>query len=131
LTVEALSYEDWLNRRADESSHNEIMSFLMVILGINISIGGLIVTILTSGEPNIFPFLSPQPVSFSIALGPILTIVGFALTSAGFMLSVYHDRRRSWYLGEIHKATAYEQKKKSKSKAADPVLEPYIRQEEA
>jgi hypothetical protein len=128
-TVEQLSYEDWLNGKSDESAHNEIMAFLMVILGMNISIGGLIVTIIMLGQPNIFLFMTQQPISMSAALGPILTIVGFLLTSAGFILVVYYDRKRSWYMGEIHKASMFE-KKKSKSKAVDPILEPYVREEE-
>jgi len=62
--VEALSYEDWLNRKADESAHNEILAFLVVIPGMNISIGGLIVTIMRFGEPNIFSFLTSNTSAF-------------------------------------------------------------------
>ncbi len=128
--MEALSYEDWLNRKADESAHNEILAFLMVVLGMNISIGGLIVTIMRFGEPNIFSFLTEQHLSISVALGSILTIIGFLLTSAGFVLAVHYDRKRSWYLGEIRKASTFE-KKKTKRKAVNPILEPYIRKEES
>jgi hypothetical protein len=97
----------------------------------NILIGGLIMTIIRFGEANIFPLLTQIPVSMSVALGPILTFAGFLLISAGFILVVHYDRKRSWYTGEIHKASTFEKKKKAKSKNVNPILEPYIRKEES
>jgi hypothetical protein len=119
-----LSYEDWLQRKADESAHNEILSFLTVIAGINISIGGLIVTIMILGGPNFLLFLTQQPVTVSIALGPILTFLGFIVAATGFVLTFHHDRKRSWYLGEVQKSSIFE-KKKDESKTAKEVLEEY------
>lgn len=124
--VEILSYEDWLERKAGESAHNEILAFLMVILGINISIGGLIVTIQVLGGPNLLYFLTQQPVNVSVALGPILTFLGFLMASTGFVLTFYHDRKRSWYLGEVQKSSIFG-KKRDESKSADQVLEEYAR----
>jgi hypothetical protein len=126
LAVGILSYEDWLQRKADESAHNEILSFLVVILGINISIGGLIVTIMILGGPNLLYFFTQQPINVSVALGPILTFLGFLMASAGFVLTFYHDRKRSWYSGEAQKSSVFDRKKDG-SKTTDEVLEEYVR----
>jgi hypothetical protein len=121
-----LSYEDWLQRKAAESAHNEVLSFLTVIAGINISMGGLIVTIMILGGPNFLLFLRQQPITVSVALGPILTFLGFIVAATGFVLTFYHDRKRSWYLGEVQKSSIFE-KKKDESKTAKEVLEEYAR----
>jgi hypothetical protein len=121
-----LSYEDWLQRKADESAHNEILSFLTVVAGINISMGGLIVTIMILGGPNFLLFLTQQPITVSVALGPILTFLGFIIAASGFVLTFYHSRKRSWYLGEVQKSNIFE-KKKDESKTAKEVLEEYAR----
>jgi hypothetical protein len=120
-----LSYTDWLIRKADESAHNEVLAFLTVILGMNIAIGGLIVTIIMIGGPNFFAFLTQQPINMSIALGPILTFAGFILTSVGFVSTFYHDRKRAWYQSEIQKSSIYE-KKKSRPKTVEEVLQEYV-----
>jgi hypothetical protein len=126
LAVRILSYTDWLQQKAAESAHNEILAFLAVILGINISIGGLIVTIMILGGPNFLLFLTQQPITVSVALGPILTLLGFLMAATGFVLTFYHDRKRSWYLRELQKSSIFE-KKKDQSKTADDVLEEYAR----
>jgi hypothetical protein len=120
-----LSYTDWLQRKADESAHNEVLSFLVVILGINIAVGGLIVTIIMIGGPNFFSFITQQPINMSIALGPVLTFIGFLITSVGFVLTFYHDRKRAWYQSEMQKSSIYE-KKKTGAKTAEEVLQEYI-----
>jgi len=125
-----LSYTDWLNRKADESAHNEVLAFLTVVLGINIAVGGLIVTIIMIGGPNYFAFLTRRPIDLSVALGPVLTFVGFFITSVGFVLTFYHDRKRAWYQGELEKSSIYE-KKKSGAKTAEEVLQEYVHQKES
>ena len=126
MAVVLLSYGDWLQQKAAESAHNEILAFLIVILGINISIGGLIVTIMILGGPNFLLFLTQQPLTVSIALGPILALLGFLMAATGFILTFYHDRKRSWYLKEMQKSSIFEQKK-DQPKTADDVLEGYAR----
>jgi hypothetical protein len=125
-----LSYTDWLKRKTDESAHNEVLAFLTVILGINITLGGLIVTIIMIGGPNFFVFLTQRPIDLSVALGPVLTFVGFFITSVGFVLTFYHDRKRAWYQGEIQKSSIYE-KKKSGAKTPEEVLQEYIHRKQS
>ena len=123
-----VSYGDWLQQKAAESAHNEILAFLIVTLGINISIGGLIVTIMILGGPNFLLFLTQQPITVSVALGPILALLGFIVAATGFILTFYHDRKRSWYLKELQKSSIFE-KKKDQPKTADDVFEDYARGE--
>jgi len=117
--------EDWLHRKAEEHAHNEILAFLMIILGVNLLIGGLLTIIIAAGEPNWllnFPYV---PLQASPAyLGLILTFTGFAILSAGFLLVVHYDRKRSWYVKEIEKSSI-PKKWKTNSKTVNQILEEY------
>lgn len=124
-----MSFTDWLQRKADESSHNEIISFMIVVLGMNIAIGGLIVTTIMIGEPNFFSLFTQQPINMSVALGPILALVGFFLAAIGFILTFHHDRKKSWYLGQIRKSDMFT-KKKDRAKTTDELMEEYARGKE-
>jgi hypothetical protein len=106
-----LSFEDWLYKKAEQNAHSEILSFLMMVLGMNLLIGGLIVTIIVVGQPNLFLFVIQQPLNQSAALGLILTVTGFAILSAGFMMVIYYDRQRTWHLREIEKSTKIKNRK--------------------
>jgi hypothetical protein len=46
--------ENWLHRKAEENARNEILAFLMIILGVNLLTGGLLAIIIAAGEPNWF-----------------------------------------------------------------------------
>lgn len=104
--LKRLSIEDWHNIKAEQNAHNEILAFLMMIVGVNLLVGGLIVTVMTVGEPIINPFNIQQVLSYSSILGLILTIAGFSIISAGFILVIHYDRKRTWHLKEIEKTTA-------------------------
>jgi hypothetical protein len=117
-----LSFEDWLYRKADQNAHNEILAFLMMIMGINLLIGGLVVTVITVGEPALLPFINQQPLSYSAMIGFTLTLAGFAILAVGFILVVHYDRERSWYVSETTKSTTY-RKKKPTVKAMDKTLQ--------
>ena len=117
--------EDWLHRKAEENAHNEILAFLMIILGVNLLVGGLLAIIVAAGEPNwllIFPYM---PLQASPAyLGLILTVAGFAILAAGFVLVIHYDRKRSWYIKEIEKSSL-PKKWKTDNKTVDQILEEY------
>jgi hypothetical protein len=104
--LKRLSIEDWHNIKAEQNAHNEILAFLMMIVGVNLLVGGLIVTVMTVGEPIINPFNIQQVLSYSSILGLILTISGFSIISAGFILVIHYDRKGTWHLKEIEKTTA-------------------------
>jgi len=106
-----LSFEDWLYRKSEQNAHSEILSFLMMVMGVNILVGGLVVTVITVGQVPLFPFMFSQPMNSSAVVGLVLTLVGFCLLCAGFLLVVHYDRERSWYLGEIEKSTKIKNRK--------------------
>jgi len=92
-----MAYKDFLQIKVDEIAHNEILAFLMVILGMVTLVGGLLVTIVVVEAPRWFLIFPYQPLSQPCnVLGLILTLTGFILLSAGFVLVIYYDRKRSW-----------------------------------
>ena len=101
------------------------MAFLLVVLSVNLLLGGLVVTVLTVGQQTMLPFLVVQTSSASSVLGLILTVAGFFLLCLGFILVVYYDKERSWYLGEIDRSTQLKNRK-VKVKTAHDVLEELV-----
>lgn len=120
-----MSFEDWLYRKSEQNAHSEILAFLMVVLGVNILIGGLVVTTITVGQVSPLFSMFSQSLNSSGVLGLVLTLVGFCLLCAGFILVVYYDRERSWYLGEIEKSTQIKNRKISVRTAHD-ILEELV-----
>jgi hypothetical protein len=117
-----LSYEDFLYRKAEQNAHSEILAFLMMILGMNLLMGGLIVTIMAVGQLNLFPFMLQQPLTQSATLGMILTFSGFSILLVGFILVINYDRQRSWHLSQIEKSTKLKSRKIT-IRTADEILE--------
>ncbi|MBS7646374.1 MAG: hypothetical protein QXK18_07260 [Candidatus Bathyarchaeia archaeon] len=120
-----MSMEDWMHRKAEENAHNEILAFLMTILGVNLLVGGLIVVILVAKEPNwllIFPYTAQGSSAY---IGLILTIAGFFTLSAGFTLIIHYDRKRRWYIKEIEKSSLPKRWKKD-YKTVNQILEEYV-----
>jgi len=116
-----------MHRKAEENAHNEILAFLMAILGVNLLIGGLIEVTIVTGEPSwllIFPYTPAQ--TSSAYLGLILTLTGFTILSAGFILVIHYDRKKTWYIKEIEKSSI-SQKWKTDYKTANQILEEYTR----
>lgn len=117
-----MSFEDWQYRQVEKNAHNEILSFLIIILGMNLLVGGLIITIFITGEPILFPFITQHFINLPIAVGLILTDAGFSIIFAGFALVIHYDRQRSWHLGEIEKS-ANRKNWKVAIKTADEILQ--------
>ena len=103
-----MSFGDYLHRKAADSTHNEILAFLTVILGAVILMGGFLVTFIVVEQPKwffLFPYqISSQPSSF---LGLILALTGFLLMSTGFIMIIYYDRRKVWCLSQIEESNPY------------------------
>jgi hypothetical protein len=126
--LKRLSIEDWHNIKAEQNAHNEILAFLMMIVGVNLLVGGLIVTVMTVGVPIINPFNIQQVLSYSSILGLILTISGFSIISAGFILVIHYDRKRTWHLKEIEKTTALKNRK-IHIRSAEQILDELVYEE--
>ncbi|RLI41098.1 hypothetical protein DRO59_07800 [Candidatus Bathyarchaeota archaeon] len=96
-----MSLEDWLHRKAEENAHNEILAFLLAVLGMNLLMGGLLMSLIVAGELRVLlnPYnLSP---SFTAYSGFILSAVGFTILILGFILVIYYSRKRLWYISKI------------------------------
>ncbi|MBS7620635.1 hypothetical protein KEJ32_00685 [Candidatus Bathyarchaeota archaeon] len=118
--------EDWLHRKAEENAHNEILAFLLIILGVHLLTAGLLVAIIVSGGQEWWLFSTYwQLQTVTTSLGLILTITGFAISSAGFILVIHYDRKKSWYRKHIEKSSIIE-KWKIKPKSVDKILEEYV-----
>lgn len=121
--MSSLFISEWLRNRANENAHNEILAFLLIILGVNVLIGGILVVLMVVGDVAwlfVFPYNPPN--SLSVYLGLILTLVGFALTCAGFILVIHYDRKRTWYIKESEKSVSPRRKA---SKSVYDILEEY------
>jgi hypothetical protein len=73
-------------------------------MGTNLLAAGLIITIVTTGQPIIIPYPVPQYINLSIALGLILTDSGFIIIFSGFTLAIRDDKKRTWHLNQIEKS---------------------------
>jgi heme/copper-type cytochrome/quinol oxidase subunit 1 len=119
-----LELEDWRHKKAEENAHNEILAFLMLVLGVNLLMGGLLVTIVVRGEPSSLLSLPYMPLQVSPArLGSFLVIVGFVVLVAGFTLVVHYHRKKAWYRKKIEKSSLLREKIVPKS--VDELLEEY------
>jgi formate-dependent nitrite reductase membrane component NrfD len=123
--VVTLLVEEWLHRKAEENAHNEMLAFLLIVLGVQFLTTGLLVTIFTSGQEMWLFALYKQLQTASIGLGLILTITGFTISSTGFILVVHYDRKKAWYRRQIEKTSIIE-KWKMKPKSVDEILEEYV-----
>jgi len=101
-----------MRENAKQMRHREFLALLIVIMGMITLMGGLTMTILLSNHMSWFLFFPYEP-SSSGMFGMTLTLLGFALTSAGFVSAVYYDREKNWFSRQIRESDAI----------AEPILE--------
>jgi len=121
-----LSIVDWLHRKAAENAHNEILAFLLMVLGVDLLLGGLLVVVIVVGQLDwlfVFPYVPLQ--AMSAYFGLILTVAGFVVLCAGFVLTVYYDRKRSWCTREIERSSVLKRRRTS-VKTVNQILEEYM-----
>ena len=116
-TQMGLGLRDYLHEKAEESRHNETISYLMIVIGSIFLIGGVIETALKVENPSWFlciPFqLSTDPYSL---LGLSFTVIGLAFLFLGMVLSIHYAMGRSWYMSELRKVQQVEERRLKKSR---------------
>jgi len=97
-----------------------------MVLGVDLFVGGLLVVVIVVGQLDwlfVFPYVPLQ--ARSAYLGLILTVAGFVVLCAGFVLTVYYDRKRSWCTGEIERSSVLKRRRTS-VKTVNQILEEYM-----
>ncbi len=95
-------YTDYMRENVEELRHRETLAFLIMVMGMISLMGGLTITGILASQLSwflIFPYEATS--SPSSLLGMTLTLLGFGLTSAGFVLAVYYDREKMWFLEHL------------------------------
>jgi heme/copper-type cytochrome/quinol oxidase subunit 1 len=112
-------YTDYMRESVQELRHREILSFLIMVMGMISLMGGLTMTSILARQISWFLILPYEATSSpSSLLGIALTLLGFGLTSVGFVLAVYYDREKMWFLKHLKRSNILVDKilKKGKKK---------------
>jgi hypothetical protein len=115
VNVMGLGIRDYLHEKAEESRHNETISYLMTVIGVVFLVGGVLVTVLKVEKPAWFLFIPFQLSAdlYSI-LGLSFTVTGMSFLSLGVALSIHYAMDRNWYMSELHKAHMVEERRLKK-----------------
>lgn len=111
-----LGIRDYLHEKAEESRHNETISYLMIVLGAIFLVGGVLETVLKIENPSWFLFI-PFRLSADLysLLGLSFTVIGVAFLVLGMALSMHYAMDRGWYMSELHKVQMVEERRLRKN----------------
>lgn len=95
-------YRDYMRENVEELRHRETLAFLIMTMGMISLMGGLTMTSILAGKIS-WVLILPLGASSSPSglVGITLTLLGFGLTAAGFVLAVYYDREKAWFLRRL------------------------------
>jgi len=97
-----IMYTEYMRESVQELRHREILAFFIMMMGMISLMGGLTMTSILARQISWFLILPYEVTSSpSSLLGITLTLLGFGLTAAGFVLAVYYDREKMWFLRHI------------------------------
>jgi len=102
-----MSIQDYLHEKAEESRHNEVISFMMFLAGSVFFVGGILSSLNLGEELGWFMFV-PYPANFvqGLFLELVFLLVGLCLIVVGIGVGLHYYRDRSWYMRELCKANA-------------------------
>ncbi|MEM3577310.1 MAG: hypothetical protein QXX51_02490 [Candidatus Bathyarchaeia archaeon] len=105
-----MSFREYLHEKAEESRHNETLSYLMFIAGAIFFVGGFLETLSLPGEPQWFIFIPyhVRPLAGAV-VGLTFIISGIALAFFGIAAGLSYSRDRNWYMQELRKASSVEE----------------------
>jgi hypothetical protein len=94
-----------LHEKAEESRHNETVSYFLTTIGSIFFTAGLLETVTTIQNPDwflIIPYkITPDTPDLHSLLGLTLTSIGIALLSLGIILALHYTRERTGYMKQL------------------------------
>lgn len=110
--LDMLSFSYYLHEKAEESRHNETMSFLIAVLGSIFLMGGIVQTFVTVQRPEWFLIIPYQIGSSPYdMLGFGFTLLGVILLISGIVLGVHYASQRTWYSKALRDSYRLEEQK--------------------
>ena len=104
-----LALRDYLHEKAEESRHNETLGFLIMIVGVNLLVGGILATVVTVENPNWLLFIPYQLTSHPYSLvGLSFAVIGLVLLVLGIIFSAHSALQRSMYMDRLKEAQKLE-----------------------
>jgi len=100
-----MSLSEYLHENAAESRHKEAVGFSVVVLGMVLLVGGVLLTLVTVGNPDWFLFIPWKQTSNPTSLISLfMTLGGFMILFAGAIYIIFASSQRSGYLRSLKKA---------------------------
>lgn len=107
-----MALRDYLHEKAEESRHNETLGFLIMVIGVNFLVGGIVATVVTVENPEWLLFipykLNSDPYSL---VGLSFASIGLVLLVLGIVFSVHSALQRSLYMDRLKEAQTLEAEK--------------------
>ena len=100
-----MSIQDYLHEKGEESQHNEMIAYMMVLAGSVFFVGGILSSLGMGREPSWFLFIpyladSTQAIFLEIAF----LVVGLFLIVGGIGTGLHYYRDRGGYMRELGKS---------------------------
>jgi uncharacterized membrane protein HdeD (DUF308 family) len=107
-----LALRDYLHEIAEESRHNETLGFLIMVIGVNFLVGGIVATVATVEDPEWLLFIPYKLNSHPYSLvGLSFTSIGLVLLVLGIIFSIHSTLQRSLYMDRLKEAQKLEVQK--------------------
>jgi len=107
-----LALRDYLHEKAEESRHNETLGFLIMLIGVNFLVGGILATVVTVEDPEWLLFIPYRLTSHPYSLvGLSFAIIGLVLLVLGIIFSIHSALQRSMYMDRLKEAQTLEAQK--------------------
>jgi len=107
-----LALRDYLHEKAEESRHNETLAFLIMVIGVNFLVGGIVATVVTVENPEWLLFIPYKLNSHPYSLvGLSFTSIGLVLLVLGIIFSIHSALQRSLYMDRLKESQKLEAQK--------------------
>ena len=116
-----MSFQNYLHEKAEESRHNETLAYIVFLTGAIFFVSGILATLSFSRNPKWF-LIIPYYTDLSAATFLQLTLMtcGICLIIFGVASGINHSHSRGWYMEELSKANALEEKTTKKTAKNEP-----------